>query len=57
MLVEANRRDWNWGNRWQIEDPASHDPALGKGTNYLGRILTMIREKLAVEYKKICRRF
>ncbi|MEL7187916.1 MAG: NADAR family protein [Pseudomonadota bacterium] len=46
MLVEANPRDWNWGNGLQIDDPANHDSALWKGTNFLGRILTMIRIKL-----------
>lgn len=47
MLVEANPRDWNWGNGLQIDDPANHDPALWKGTNFLGRILTLVREEMA----------
>ena len=47
MLVEANPRDWNWGNGLQIEDAANHDPSLWKGTNFLGRILTLIRDDLA----------
>ena len=46
MLVEANPRDWNWGNGLQLDDPANQDPALWKGTNFLGRILTLIREQL-----------
>ena len=46
MLVEANPRDWNWGNGLQIDDPANHDPASWKGTNFLGRILTIIRTEL-----------
>ena len=47
MLVEANPRDWNWGNGLQIDDPANHDPSLWKGTNLLGRIPTLIREELS----------
>lgn len=46
MLVEANPRDWNWGNGLQIDDPGNHDPALWRGTNFLGRILTLVRERL-----------
>lgn len=44
MLVEANPRDWNWGNGLQIDDPANDDPNLWKGTNFLGRILTLVRD-------------
>lgn len=46
MLVEANPRDWNWGNGLHIDDPANQDPALWKGENLLGRILTLIREQI-----------
>lgn len=46
MLVEANPRDWNWGNGLQIENPANQDPARWRGTNFLGRILTLIRQQL-----------
>lgn len=45
MLVEANPRDWNWGNGLHIDDPRNHDAATWKGTNFLGRILTLIREQ------------
>ena len=47
MLVEANSRDWNWGNGLHIDDAANHDPSLWKGTNLLGRILTKVRSELA----------
>ena len=46
MLVEANPRDWNWGNGLHIDDPANLDPALWKGDNLLGRILTLIRDQI-----------
>lgn len=45
MLVEANPRDWNWGNGLHIDDPRNQDAAAWKGTNFLGRILTLIREQ------------
>ena len=47
MLVEANPRDWNWGNGLHVDDPANQDPSLWKGTNLLGRILTFVRSELA----------
>ena len=46
MLVEANRRDWIWGNGLHIDDPANNDPFIWKGTNLLGRILTKVRMDL-----------
>ena len=45
MLVEANPRDWNWGNGLHIDDSANQDPDVWRGTNYLGRILTLVRDK------------
>lgn len=46
MLVEANPRDWNWGNGLHIDDPSNHDPKMWRGTNFLGRILTLVRSDL-----------
>lgn len=46
MLVEANPRDWNWGNGLHIDDPANQDPSLWKGDNLLGRIPTLIRNQI-----------
>lgn len=47
MLVEANPRDWNWGNGLHIDDARNHDPAQWRGTNFLGRILSLIRGELS----------
>jgi ribA/ribD-fused uncharacterized protein len=47
MLVEANPRDWNWGNGLHLDDPGNNDPSQWRGTNFLGRILTLIRDELA----------
>ncbi len=47
MLVEANPRDWNWGNGLHIDDPNNQDPNMWRGTNFLGRILTLIRQELS----------
>ncbi|MEP1422811.1 MAG: NADAR family protein [Erythrobacter sp.] len=49
MLVEANPRDWNWGNGLHIDDPANQKPKEWKGTNLLGRVLTLIREQGAIQ--------
>lgn len=46
MLVEANPRDWNWGNGLQIDDQANQDPSQWRGTNFLGRILTQVRRNM-----------
>lgn len=47
MLVEANPRDWIWGIGLAINDPAVHQPGVWRGANFLGRILTLIRQGLA----------
>jgi ribA/ribD-fused uncharacterized protein len=49
MLVEANFSDWIWGVGLSMEDPRVHDPKSWNGTNYLGRILTLIRSELEQE--------
>ncbi len=46
MLVEANPRDWNWGNGLHIDDPGNQNPALWRGDNLLGRILTLVRDEI-----------
>ena len=46
MLVEANPRDWIWGVGLAIDDPSVHQPDLWRGTNFLGRILTLVRQRL-----------
>lgn len=46
MLVEANPRDWNWGNGLHLDDPNNQDPSMWRGANFLGRILTMLRDEV-----------
>lgn len=46
MLVEANVRDWVWGVGLTIEDPKARQPSEWRGTNLLGRILTLVRSDL-----------
>ncbi|MEM9085673.1 MAG: NADAR family protein [Pseudomonadota bacterium] len=49
MLVEANPRDWNWGNGLALDDARNHDPNAWRGANLLGRTLTCVRETLIEE--------
>ena len=46
MLVEANVRDWIWGVGLAMDDPHVSEPAHWRGTNFLGRILTLVRTEL-----------
>ena len=48
MLVEANPRDWNWGNGLSLDDARNHDPNAWRGANLLGRILTHLRGELVL---------
>ena len=47
MLVEANPRDWIWGVGLPATDPGVLDPERWRGTNLLGRILTLVRQERA----------
>jgi ribA/ribD-fused uncharacterized protein len=43
LLVEANPRDWIWGDGREINYPRGHSPAVWLGENLLGLILTKVR--------------
>lgn len=47
-LVEASPYDKIWGIGLAASDPRAQDPSQWKGQNLLGRILTQLREELAV---------
>ena len=47
MLVEANPRDWIWGVGLALDDPQVREPSAWKGTNLLGRVLTLVRAELS----------
>jgi ribA/ribD-fused uncharacterized protein len=49
MLVEANPRDWIWGCGLTADDPKISSPDEWPGENLLGRILTLMRERLVTE--------
>jgi ribA/ribD-fused uncharacterized protein len=46
MLVEANVRDWVWGVGLALDDPKVMQPKEWRGSNLLGRILTLVRSSL-----------
>ena len=46
MLVEANVRDWVWGVGLSVDDPSASEPCKWRGSNFLGRILTLVRSEL-----------
>lgn len=52
ILVEASPNDKVWGVGMSAEDPDIADPAKWRGENYLGYVLTMLREDimLAIEH-------
>lgn len=45
-LVEASPDDCVWGIGWRASDPQAQDPALWRGQNLLGQILTRLREDI-----------
>ena len=49
LLVEASPFDRRWGIGLPAGDERCHDRSLWKGTNWLGFILTEIREELCAE--------
>lgn len=49
QLIEANRRDFIWGVGLEIDDPQIIDPAAWRGLNALGIMLTVLRERLAIQ--------
>jgi ribA/ribD-fused uncharacterized protein len=49
LLVEASPYDKIWGIGIGEDDPARLDPKKWKGTNWLGEILTKLREDLEVK--------
>lgn len=48
-LVEASKFDKIWGIGLTEDDPLAQDRSTWKGTNWLGIILTAVRENLMVE--------
>jgi ribA/ribD-fused uncharacterized protein len=49
LLVEASPYDKVWGIGLGEDDPLIHDPKNWKGTNWLGEVLTKLRDDLLNE--------
>ena len=47
ILVEASPDDTIWGIGLAADDPAAHDRSCWRGLNWLGEVLTDVREHLA----------
>jgi ribA/ribD-fused uncharacterized protein len=50
LLVEGNKFDKIWGVGLDWEDPAIYDMSKWQGFNYLGFLLTDLREELCIRY-------
>jgi len=48
MLAEASPFDVIWGIGWKAEDPQAQDPALWRGSNWLGQVLMHVRKDLGI---------
>ena len=46
FLVEASPYDRIWGIGLAEDDPAIHDPANWNGLNWLGEVLTQLRDNI-----------
>ena len=49
LLVEASPYDKIWGIGLGEDDPRIHDPKNWKGTNWLGQVLTQLRDSILAE--------
>lgn len=51
ILVECSPKDVRWGIGWPITSPNCLDPTKWRGTNWLGKQLTKLREKIIADSK------